>query len=60
MQNGRTLTAELVAGVGQDARGGDLVGLIKEDVTGDGDVVGAEGVGGDRRGEVEQPTLADP
>lgn len=54
VQNGRTLTAELVAGVGQDARGGDLVGLIGEDVTGDGDVVGAEGVGGDRRGEVEQ------
>jgi hypothetical protein len=45
---------ELVAGVCQDAGGGDLIGLVGEEITFDGDVVGAERVARDRRGEVEQ------
>jgi hypothetical protein len=46
--------AELVAGVGQNAGRGDLVGLVEEEVALDRDVMSAEGIGGDRRGEVEQ------
>src|SRR5262249_19295758 len=45
---------DLVAGVGQDAGGGGLVGLVEEEVALDRDVVCAEGIGGDRGGEVEQ------
>jgi hypothetical protein len=45
--------AELVAGVGQDARRSDLVGLVEEEVALDRDVMGAEGVGGDRGGELK-------
>jgi len=51
--------AELVAGVGQDAGGGDLVGLVEEEVTLDRDVMGAEGVASDRRGEIEQKEWAE-
>jgi len=45
---------ELIAGVGQDANRGDVVGLAGEDVAFDCDVAGAEGTGGDRGGELEQ------
>jgi hypothetical protein len=37
-----------------DAGRGDLIGLARKRVALDRDVMGAEGVGGDRRGEVEQ------
>ena len=51
--------AELVASVGQNAGRGDLVGLIEEEVALDRDVMGAEGVASDRRGEVEQKERAE-
>ena len=51
--------AELVAGVGQDASGSDLVGLVEEEVALDRDVMGAEGAASDRRGEVEQKERAE-
>ena len=51
--------AELVAGVGEDAGGGDLVGLVEEEVALDRDVMGAEGVASNRRGEVEQKERAE-
>src|SRR5436305_1791559 len=45
--------AELVTGVGQDARRSVLVGHVEEEVALDRDVMGAEGVGGDRGGELK-------
>ena len=51
--------AELVADVGQDAGRGGLVGLVEEEVAWDRDVMGAEGVASDRRGEVEQQKRAE-
>ena len=51
--------AELVAGVGQDAGRGDLVSLVEQEVALDRDVMGAEGAGSDRRGEVEQKERAE-
>jgi hypothetical protein len=46
--------AELVAGVGQDASRGDLIGLAGDAIALERDVVSAEGSGGDRGGQLEQ------
>jgi hypothetical protein len=46
--------SELIARVGQDTSCSDLVGLAGEEVAFDRDVMGAEGIASDRRGELEQ------
>jgi hypothetical protein len=45
--------------VGQDAGCSDLVGLVEKEVALGRDVMGAEGVASDRRGEVEQKERAE-